>query len=70
MGTAKIKISQVLLFELLGLSHFDGRIDSFCFNENSIELDIIGNDERLPDSQEYPECNLIVKTIQTHFEKF
>jgi len=32
-------------------------------------MQIAGFDDRLPEKIDYPECNVMIKTIQGHFEE-
>jgi len=71
MRTAKFKMSKELLFELIGLNHFQGDIKLVQNDSDPRQLVVYidGDDDRLPDDDTYPECHVIVKTIQSHFEK-
>jgi hypothetical protein len=67
--TAKIKVSTELLFNLLGINNFDGYISRVVpVDFNFIDIHICGDDGRLPEREDYPECNVICRTIESHFE--
>jgi hypothetical protein len=70
MKTVKFKISQDILFDLLGLNCLDGIIDvvESSFRDRSLTITIYGDDDRLPNSSNYPEKTLVCTKIQAHFE--
>jgi mRNA-degrading endonuclease HigB of HigAB toxin-antitoxin module len=70
--SARIKIDNVMLFELLGLKYFDGTIESACVEDDTIVFDLSGNDYRLPEPKfehEYPDSIIACQTIQSHIER-
>jgi hypothetical protein len=73
MRSASIEIDQQFLFELLSLEGLNANIVSAeaynRFNQQTLRLSILGDDERLPDDQNYPKCMVRFKVIETHFEK-
>jgi hypothetical protein len=73
MRTARIEIDQQLLFELIGLKNMDANIVNVetynTSNRNTMRLSILGNDDRLPDSADYPDCMVTCTRIESHIEK-
>lgn len=70
MRSATIKISVELLFNLIGLKNLDSwAVDSkIISNGDCIEIKLLGNDDRLPDGEDYKECLVVAQTFQSHFE--
>ena len=68
--SASFKVSMPLLFELFGMKGFDGRVVDAQpdFGGDCITIKVSGDDQRLPDSTDYPECNVVAKTVASHLE--
>lgn len=71
MRTASIMIETGLLLDLCGIKHFNGSIVSATADHynNTVKLDVAGDDLRLPEDGTYPPCLIICETVQSHFEK-
>lgn len=73
MRTAKVGIDVSILFEVLGIKFFDGRVESIEIDRNKysqediIYLKVSGWDDRLPDKEDYPECLIETESIQSRF---
>ena len=71
MRTATIKITQSLLFDLLGLEYFRGTFVEAEVDEAGglLKLKIQGEDERIPEGDDYPACYVIATKIISCIEK-
>ena len=71
MRTAKIRITPTVLFDMIGLEHFWGTVVGAEVNNatGNIEMKIIGDDERIPEGEDFPDCHVIVTKIQSHIKK-
>ena len=71
MRTAKIRITPTVLFDMIGLEHFWGTVvgAELSPTTGNLELKIIGDDERIPEGDDFPDCNVIVTKIQSHIKK-
>jgi len=70
MGSAILRLSQDAFFQLFGLKDFDGDIMEIQIDDNcDILIKVLGQDDRLPDNLDYPECHLVTKTIISHLEE-
>ena len=70
--SASILVSQPMLFEVLGLGkYFAGHIDDIDIEPlgENIVIRISGNDDRMPEGDDYPLCNVVCKVIDSHFQK-
>lgn len=76
MRSANIKIDQEIFFELLGMKYFQGDIVSIKLDHTHtprtrsiININVLGDDDRLPEKDDYPECCVECKQIQSHFKE-
>jgi hypothetical protein len=65
--TARIVLSQKLFFNQMGLKNFRGEISGVGLlnSGDSIELFMKGEDERLPDNENYPKCIIIERHVDS-----
>lgn len=68
--TAMLRISEELLFDLLGLHNFNAELIASPVQDGVIELYVSGTDTRLPVSAEFPRCVIheTRKRIESHLE--
>lgn len=69
MRTATVKIDSRLFFSYLGLQGFYGKIDDYSIEDEIITLKISGEDSRIPNGENYPDCFLVSTRVESHLEK-
>ena len=72
MRTATIKIDSRLFFEFLGFKDFYGQIDAISLEDRHnqiLTVKISGEDFRLPSSENYPECVVRTKVVQSYLNE-
>jgi hypothetical protein len=62
MGSAKIRVTNKLIIDLLGLSEIDGHITIVTGEDETVEVLVLGDDPRLPGTMTYPLCSLKCQT--------
>ena len=70
LRTAKFEVTQSLLFELFGLRDFRGSVShvSCNYENDNLIFEVSGYDDRLPNREDFPPCNVVCKTVQSRFE--
>lgn len=70
MRTAKFNLDKEIFFDLLGLPYFQGDIERAEKNKDGgLTVYITGYDNRIPDRINFPNCAVVCKTVQAHFEE-
>lgn len=64
MKTVKFKVNKRIFLDLIGLNDFNGNFYISDDTLENFEVTAYGEDERLPDSEDYPECKLTLTRVR------
>lgn len=70
MRTASFKVDANYIFEILGMKEMCAKVDAVYVLDGVIYFKVSGGDFRLPDSENYPDCFIQHRVIESKIVPF